>query len=50
MKKNQYYCITKNNVVVYISTSENACDKALSKLEGEYHKTKIDKLGILQNL
>lgn len=50
MKKNQYYCITKENVVVYISTSENACKKVLDKLEGNYNLTKIDTLGVLQNL
>lgn len=50
MGKNQYYCITKENVVVYISTSENACKKALSKLEGDFNLTKIDTLGVIQNL
>lgn len=48
--KNQYYCITKNNKVVYVSTSEKARDKAFEKLEGEYYKSQINMLGILQNL
>ena len=51
MKKNQYYCISKDNVVIYISTSKKACDKEFNKLDGEgYNVTQIDTLGILQNL
>lgn len=49
MKKNHYYCITKNNVVVYVSTSENAFNKTFSKLEGDYQKSVINTLGVLQN-
>ena len=33
MKKNQYYCIVKDNKVVYISTSENSLNKVLEKLD-----------------
>ena len=51
MKKNQYYCISKDNVVIYISTSEKACYKVFYELKGEgYNVTQIDTLGILQNL
>ena len=50
MNKNQYYCITKGNVVIYISTSEKSCYKEFYKLEGDYNVTKINTLGVLQNL
>lgn len=50
MKKNQYYCIIKNNEVVYISTSERACNKIFEELEGEFYKSQIDTLGLLQNI
>lgn len=49
-KKNQYYCITKGNQVVYVSTSEKACYKVFCDLEGDFNVTKIDTLGVLQNL
>ena len=49
--KNQYYCITKGSIVVYISTSENACIKAFKTLEGDDFKiTKINTLGVIQNV
>ena len=48
--KNTYYCIVKENEVVYISTSEKARDKVLEKLEGEFYKSQINTLGVLQNL
>ena len=46
--KNQYYCIVKENKVVYISTSEKARDKVLQSLEGDYHTNTINTLGVLQ--
>lgn len=49
-KKNQYYCITKGNVVVYVTTSENACYKVFYELEGDYNVSIIDTLGVLQNI
>ena len=48
--KNKYYCIIKENVVIYISTSEKACYKEFYKLEGDYNVSIIDTLGVLQNL
>ena len=49
MKKNHYYCVTKDNTVIYISTSEKACDKILLSSQ-DYKKTVINTLGVLQNL
>lgn len=50
MNKNQYYCITKNNVVIYISTSEKACYKEFYKLHGDcYNVSKIDMLGVFHD-
>ena len=65
MKRNHYYCIiqqTKDTTqVIYISTSENACDKVFEKLIKEhsntisdenynaFHKSVIDMLGVMQN-
>lgn len=58
MKKNHYYCIiqqTKDTTeVIYISTSENACDSVFNRLLDEnndcaYHKSIVDMLGTIQN-
>lgn len=48
MNKHQYYCITKGNEVIYISTSEKACYKEFYKLEGDYNVSKIDMLGVFK--
>ena len=37
-------------IIDQVSTSENACKKVLDKLDGNYNLTKIDTLGVLQNL
>lgn len=48
MNKHKYYCITRGNVVIYISTSEKACYNLFYTLEGDYNVSIIEALGVLQ--